>query len=270
VRKRKVCLIIILCLLSLIANAAGGRSVADYSVDASQTTDKVICFSGFDWNTKPSALKSFFEQQKIECNVKSEARGEPDGWTAFSSSSYGDGKIIPTVSSKYVPTRRYTFENPSYRSYAKVGGHEVFSFEAVSIYFSPYNEKLYEIEFMFRDSDYISHDEQFDDLTRKLTSLYGQPHSYTREDDVRSIYGYTTKYRFICNVWLGAEKTSVYLKRAIPLNGTDPKDDGWVVMSYGLADTSNTFVEIESEYFKAEEKKRRDAFEAYSDDFSGL
>ena len=265
--KKRIAVLVCILSFALLLCARAEKGAISYNIGATQTTDKVISFSGFPWSSTPENVKDFFEQQKYKRQFMDNYG--PDTSRHFSSSSYGDGKIIPSVSSKYVSTTSHHYSSESYRSSAKVGGHEVLSFDVNFMRSSQYYNRMYEVGVLFSDSDYFTEEEQFDDLTTKLTALYGNPHTYTYEDEIYSgsIYN-TEKYRYICNVWLGAEGTATYLERSIPLEDDDY--DGSVSLYYGLTDSSRWFVETETEYLAKEETKRQEEIKKITEDFSGL
>ena len=167
--KKRIAVLVCILSFALLLCARAEKGAISYNIGATQTTDKVISFSGFPWSSTPENVKDFFEQQKYKRQFMDNYG--PDTSRHFSSSSYGDGKIIPSVSSKYVSTTSHHYSSESYRSSAKVGGHEVLSFDVNFMRSSQYYNRMYEVGVLFSDSDYFTKEEQFDDLTTKLTAL---------------------------------------------------------------------------------------------------
>lgn len=254
--KKVVCIVLVLLICTSMA-------FAESALNHAPTTEHVIQFSGFPMGISYLA----FEKKLIEMGAKFKTRHADYGDSTYaystSSSSFGDGVIIPRCYSQCVETRVYHIEHENTLSdLLKVAGHGVNWVEAS--FFTGYSQSkggLYEIRLYISDDYLISPDEQYADLAGKLSKLYGQP--YTADEEYSGWYGSSNTRRI--SVWIGSNDTAVYLENIDFVSGGES-----VYLVYGLYSSMELFAEKEAEYEAQLEKKKTDALDSIADDYSGL
>lgn len=245
-------------------------AMADTIYDA--TTPKVIQFSGLSWDLTKDELDIKLKEMGVgEINHRRSC-GEDSSFYS-SSSSYGDGEIIKVNYSKIVPTIEITYDN----SHCVIAGYNVSSITVKSMgrdmlksnqhYYSKEYDP-YEIIVNFGSNEYITRDEQFDDLLSKMSSLYGEPYLYQSTVDLSS-YGYGT-YEHSYAIWIGANDTSAYLEKSAPTGGNRQYASVLVSLHYGLSNSNILFDEYENAYQLENDIKSKAAKERIANDISGL
>ena len=249
--KRVFSALLIYLLLSL-----GSNVVAEQATGYEATTDKGILFSNIPWNITVSDFNNNLDAIGIKFRSTYTEYGNARYSISLSSTAFGDGTVIPIISSKYVPTREYWIQPENvYSNLCEVAGHSV-SWMYASFY-NQYPTSLYEIDIHIASSKLISEAEQYNDLKRKLTALYGDPHSYFDEN----LSGTTN-----CSVWIGSDDTAVYLKHYQFKESNSES----VILSYGLQTSGDTFLRIEEQAIIKSEQRKNDALDSIADDYSGL
>lgn len=259
--KRLTCVILMLVVSILLSCNA----VASENTEYTQTTEKLINFLDIEWGIDELSFVDLFrgEGNKIKSTYTEYGTG---GYYSVSSTSYGDGKIVPVAVSENVPTREYWIQRDGLGFICKVAGHNVWSIYAKfyeRVYYAPnYSTGLYSIDISIADHKTITKIEQYNDLYNKLSILYGEP--YTYEHSVSSImYG---ESQYITSVWIGANNTSVHLDYCNNLN--DELDS--VHVSYGLSDSHERFKQLDQEYASYIENQGNKQLDSIKYDYSGL
>lgn len=249
--KRVCSMLLIFLLLSFGANTS-----AEQTAEYAATTDKRIFFSNIPWNITVSDFNNSLDSIGMQYRSTYTEYGNIRNSLSSSSTSFGDGDVIPIISSKYVPTCKYWIQPENvYSDLCKVAGHSV-SWIYASFY-DQYPTRLYEIDIHIASSKLLSAKEQYDDLKGKLTELYGEPYSYFEEN---------LSTAQDCSVWIGSDGTAVYLK----CYHFKERDSESTILCYGLQTSGDTFVLIEEQAISETEQRKNDAMDSIADDYSGL
>ena len=228
------------------------------------TTSQEITFFDFRWNTQGYEIGRFFEKENwlFSDNDYGEIRGpveEKNDYDTYSDApavSFGDGIVIPVVSSANVRAA-YGSLIVDPQCSEKVAGHDVLQFDMMYMLSDDIlNDILYEIVIHIKPSVWMSIDEQFADLSRKLTALYGEPYAH-REEGLRNTE---------CNVWLGANSTAVYLQKNVDLQSGSSN----LSIHYGLTTSGSIFSAIDNDAALKQQIFREEALNEIANDFSGL
>lgn len=245
----------VLCLL--LALSICFCALAEPPVAFEPTIDKNISFNDIPWNITEGEFKRHLEELCSDFKSTYTDYGDISSSYSSSSASYGDGKIIPRFFSKTVRTREYDFDSKSLSSstMCKVAGHSAGFINAKFYYTLP--SSLYEIKITILEDKLLTEKEQYEDLQKKLTVLYGNPYEYSEE------YG---KDFTDCSVWLSSNGTAVYLKYNYYYSMCFES----VILCYGLRTSYDTLKEMEDQSTAEQEKKKEDALGDIADDYSGL
>lgn len=244
--------IFMFCVLFLLS----ARAIAEKATEYDATTDKRILFSNIPWNITVSELDNSLEALGVEFRSTYSEYGNAGSSLSASSTSFGDGTVVPIVGSKHVPTRVYWIQpENTFTPLLKVAGHSV-SWIYASFY-NKYPTSLYELDIHVSSNKLISAEQQYGDLKDKLTVLYGEPHCYFNEDPSTDTY---------CSVWLGSDDTAVYLKRY----HFKRRNSESVSLCYGLASSCDAFLRIEEQATIESEQRKNEVLDNIADDYSGL
>lgn len=251
--------------LFLLLSSFYSLALASEIPSCGSTTTEVIAFHDIPWGISGSEFLAMLDTFGI--SYEKETRFYGDNLLNLSSSSYGDGEIIPKSFSNHVETYCYDISPSKFF----VAGHGVLfldaSFYSENNVISPGSGSLYEINISFKDHDLLSIDEQFNDLTKKLSSLYGDPYFYQEEDEMFT--GDHFKYTYC--VWIGSNSSAVYLQRSQKTNSTgifSNRDS--ISLNYGLTSVTTKFQTIDERMQAIKEQKEQVKREALANDYSGL
>lgn len=260
--RRCICIAFVLTIGIFLSSAA----IASDDVEYSQTTEQTINFRDIEWGIDDHSFVDLFKEEGNEIKATYSEYGTGKSYSA-SSTSYGDGNIVPIVSSKNVPTREYWIQREGFGFLCQVAGHNVWSiragfFEHAS-YAPSYPAGLYYINIGIADHKTITEIEQYNDLYNKLCTLYGTPYTYEHSGG-SIVYGVS---EYITSVWIGANNTSVYLRYSNNLKN-DELDS--VYITYGLSDSYTRFAQLDQEYALYLENQKNKQLDSMKDDYSGL
>lgn len=181
------------------------------------------------------------------------------------------GIILLSYVSDLVNTKRVTYSNTCLgKQVGKIAGYPVGRVSLRFIEDSDGDYSFYSGEYSFNETDDIDSLTQFMDLQQKITSLYGNPYTYTFDDREGTSDIKTTN---MCCVWTGNSESAVVLTYKFYTSGYLLAGSDHVYLEYGTTGVNDIFeraIAGAKEAEKQEEDAAADRRQKIFSDNSGL
>lgn len=248
---------------------------AESDEEVALTTENEILFSNIPWGCDYKTFEDILIKQGAKFTSEHEVLGDGKkysysfGISGFSGANYSDVKTdyytLKNTEQKKSPWGdMYTQYNPV----INVAGYQVYMITAC---FFADTDELYTIRIEMskttKNGESVSASSMFDDMNRKLTSIYGTPY----QDSFESRGTLGGKDTIITYAWLGGEKTGLELAWSSTkgsLRGALDKDS--ITLIYGRTDSDEAMRLRREKQQGAQVDKEQQAIDAVADDMSGL